>query len=191
MALHAGRRAISTDRGRVALITARDGLAAQAGHDLTIDVGSWSGEITIGDDGVPTALSVTLDLNSLVVIRGTGGVKPLTDRDRREIAVTARKVLGVERHPQAMFVGSSFEKGSNGGGFIGGTLTLAGASRPVRLQVAQTGPDRYHAFASVRQTQFGIKPYVAFLGALRVSDAVDVEIDLDLGGAEEPGVRGV
>lgn len=174
---------LGTDRGRVALLTARDGLAAQAGHDLTIEVRVWSGELMVEEDGNPAELSVNLDLTSLVVIAGTGGVKPLTDRDRREIAVTARKVLGADRHPQATFTASTFDPGSNGGGAIRGTLTLGGVSRPLTLQVSSTG-DSFHATASVRQTEFGIKPYTAFLGALKVSDAVGVEVDVNLA---EPG----
>jgi polyisoprenoid-binding protein YceI len=180
MAQHAGRHVLGTDQGRVALLTARDGLAAQAGHDLTIEISAWSGELTVADDGQPAELSVKLDLNSLVVREGTGGVKPLSDRDRREIAVTSRKVLGVERHPQATFVASGFEPNSNGGGFIQGTLTLGGITRPLKLHVAKTGPESYHATASVRQSEFGIKPYTAFLGTLKVSDAVGVTIDIDL-----------
>jgi polyisoprenoid-binding protein YceI len=127
---------------------------------------------------------VRIDLGSMVVRDGTGGIKPLTDRDRREIAVTARKVLGTDRHPEARFSASAFEA-SDGGGVIGGNLTLAGATRPLRLEVSQPGPGRYRATTSVRQTQFGIKPYSAFLGSLKVRDAVDVEIDLDLSGAEQ------
>jgi polyisoprenoid-binding protein YceI len=187
MAQHAGRHVLGTDQGRVALLTARDGLAAQAGHDLTIEVSTWSGELTVADDGQPTELSVTLDLNSLVVREGTGGVKPLTDRDRREIAVTTRKVLGVDRHPEATFTASGFEANSSGGGFIQGTLTLGGIARPLKLHVAKTGPQSYHATASVRQSEFGIKPYSAFLGALKVSDAVGVNIDIDL--AKSPGTE--
>lgn len=175
-----GRHEFSADRGRVILLTARDGLAASAGHDLTIEVTVWSGELTIGDDGAPTGLSVQLDLTSLVVVDGTGGLKPLSDRDRREIAVTARKVLGVDRHPAATFAASSFEPGSHGGGFIQGTLTLGGTSRPLRLHVSERSADNYHATASVRQSEFGIKPYTAFLGALKVSDAVGVEVDVNL-----------
>jgi hypothetical protein len=40
----------------------------------------------------------------------------------------------------------------------------------------------------VWQTGFGIKPHSGFLGALKVSDPVDVEVELDLGTAadEEP-----
>jgi polyisoprenoid-binding protein YceI len=180
MVQHAGRHVLGADQGRVALLTARDGLAAQAGHDLTIEITTWSGELALAEDGQPTELSVKLDLNSLVVREGTGGVKPLTDRDRREIAVTSRKVLGVERHPEATFTASGFEPNSSGGGFIQGTLTLGGISRPLKLHVAKTGPERYRATASVRQSEFGIKPYTAFLGALKVSDAVGVTIDIDL-----------
>ena len=171
---------LGAGQGRVTLLTARDGLAAQAGHDLTIEISAWSGELAVADDGQPTELSVTLDLNSLVVREGTGGVKSLTDRDRREIAVTSRKVLGVERHPEATFTASGFEPNANGGGFIQGTLTLGGISRPLKLHVAKTGQESYHATASVRQSEFGIKPYTAFLGALKVSDAVGITIDIDL-----------
>ena len=168
------------DRGRVTLLTARDGFAAQAGHDLTIEVGTWSGELVVGDDGQPAELSVELDLTSLVVIAGSGGLKPLTDRDRREIAVTARKVLGADRHPEATFTASTFEPGSDRGGVIEGTLTLGGISRPLRLHVSHGGGETFHATASVRQSEFGIKPYTAFLGALKVSDAVGVEVDVNL-----------
>ena len=173
---------LGPDRGRVTLLTTRDGLAGMAGHDLTIDVSVWSGELTVGDDGKPTELSVKLDLTSLTVIAGTGGVKPLTDHDRREIAVTARKVLGTDRHQQATFTASAFEPGPAGGGSIQGTLTLGGMSRPLTLQVSSTGGDSFHATASVRQSDYGIKPYTASLGALKVSDPVGVEIDVNLAG---------
>jgi len=180
MAQQPGCHTFGTDSGRVTLLTARDGLASQAGHDLTIDVANWSAELTVANDGSPSGLSVRLDLTSLVVREGTGGLKPLTDRDRREIAVKARQVLGADRHPEATFVASSFEPGSNGGGFVQGTLTLAGISRPLRLHVAKDGLEHYRATASVRQSEFGIKPYVAFLGALKVSDVVGVDVEVDL-----------
>ena len=168
------------ERGRVLLLTARDGLVAQVGHDLTIEVSNWSAELIVADDRTPTSLTVRVDLTSLVVREGTGGVKPVTDRDRREIAVSARKVLGVDRHPQATFTASTFEPGSNGSGFVQGTLALAGSERPLRLHFAETGPHAYHATAAVRQSEFGIKPYTAFLGALKVSDTVGVSVDVQL-----------
>ena len=177
------------DRGRIVLHTFRDGLAATAGHDLTIEVGRWSGDLTVDDDLKPTELAVQIDMGSLIVREGTGGIKPLTDRDRREIAVTARKTLGADRYPEASFTASEFKPGGGGGGTITGTLTLAGVARPLRLQVSQTGPDRYHAATTVVQSAHGIKPYTGFFGALRVRDAVDVDVDVDLSD-DETGAQG-
>jgi polyisoprenoid-binding protein YceI len=188
MAVHAGRYQLGADRGQIIVHTSRDGLAAQAGHDLTIEVSRWSGEFTVNDDLSPAGLAVRIDMNSLTVREGTGGLRPLTDRDRREIAVTARNTLGSGRHPEASFTAATFEPGADGGGAITGTLTLAGAARPLRLEITRTGPDRYHATTSVAQSLFGIKPYRGFMGALKVRDAVDVDVDVDL--SDEPGARG-
>jgi polyisoprenoid-binding protein YceI len=180
MAVHAGHHQLGTERGRIVLHTFRDGLAAQAGHDLTIEVGRWSGELTLNDDLSPAALDVRVDMGSLIVREGTGGLKPLSDRDRREIAVTARKTLAAGRHPEATFTAAEFRPDADGGGLIGGTLTLAGEARPLWLRVRQMGPGRYHATGDVVQSEHGIKPYTGFLGALRVRDAVDVDADVDL-----------
>jgi polyisoprenoid-binding protein YceI len=180
MVVAAGRHRLGPDRGRILLRTFRDGLAAQAGHDLTIEATRWSGELVVNDDLSPASVEAHVDLGALVVREGTGGVKPLTDRDRREIAVTARKVLGADQNPEAVFAADSFRAAPDGSGEISGTLTLRGQARPLRLQVKQTGDDRYHAEAQVVQSDYGIKPYTAFLGALRVRDAVDVAVELDL-----------
>jgi polyisoprenoid-binding protein YceI len=180
MAVRAGRHPLGPDRGRIILRTFRDGLAAQAGHDLTIEATRWSGVLGVNEDLSAADLDVRIDMNALVVRDGTGGVKPLSDRDRREIAVTMRKVLASDRHPEAVFAAAGFEPMAGGGGEISGTLTIRGQARPVKVHVTQTGADRYHAEAQVIQSEYGIKPYTAFLGALRVRDAVDITVDLDL-----------
>jgi len=188
MAVHAGRQQFGPERGRILLLTTRDGLAAQAGHDLTIEVTQWSAELEVADDLTPAGLTVRVDMNSLIVREGKGGVKPLTDRDRREIAVTARKLLRTDRFPAASFTASGFDQGQDGGGTVQGTLSLAGSDRPVRLEVTRNGSGGYHAAGSVRQSDFGIKPYTAFLGVLRVSDAVGIAVTVDLPDAgSEPG----
>ncbi|HYS32698.1 MAG TPA: YceI family protein [Streptosporangiaceae bacterium] len=190
MALHAGRLQFGAERGRIALLTARDGLAAQAGHDLTIEVAHWSADLEIAADLTPAGLTVRADINSLVVREGTGGVKPLTDRDRREIAVTARRLLRADRHPVATFTASEFDPGRDGGGVVRGTLSLAGTERPLRLQVVKDTDAAYHATASVRQSDFGVKPYTAFLGVLKVSDAVSIAVDVELPSADHEAGAG-
>jgi polyisoprenoid-binding protein YceI len=184
MAVRAGPHQLGPGQGRIVLRTFRDGLASQAGHDLTIEVARWSGTLDVTDDRSPARLEVHLDLGSLVVRDGTGGVKPLTDRDRREIAVTAQKVLGTDRHPEAVFTAGTFDRGANGNGTIDGMLTLRGESRPLRVHVVETGAGHYHADATVVQSGYGIKPYTAFFGALRVRDSVEVAVDVDLSDQE-------
>jgi polyisoprenoid-binding protein YceI len=180
MALEAGRHLFGTERGRIVLRTFRDGLASQAGHDLMIEIGRWSGELTVAHTLDPADLEVRIEIGSLIVRQGTGGLKPLTDRDRREIAVTARRVLAADRYPEAAFSATKFESDADGGGVISGSLTLASVTRPLQLQVSEVGPGLYLATTSVVQSDYGIKPYSAFFGALRVRDAVDVEIDINL-----------
>ena len=198
MAVHPGRLQFGAERGRITLLTTRDGLAATAGHDLTIELTQWSAELEVADDLAPTGLTVRADVNSLVVREGRGGVKPLTDRDRREIAVTARKLLRADRFPAATFTATQFDRNGSGGGTLAGTLSLAGTDQPLRLTVTRKydaasggqaggnepggdGPEgTYHATTALRQTDFGIKPYSAFLGALKVSDQVRLDIDVDL-----------
>ncbi|MBV9793807.1 MAG: YceI family protein [Actinobacteria bacterium] len=174
MAANGGRHRLGPDSGRLTLRTYRSGLAAQAGHDLTIDVTRWSGQAG------PDRLDVTVDLNSLEVREGLGGVVPLTDRDRRDIAGKARKQLDTGRYPEASYTATAFTEDDAGGGTIDGTLTLHGRSRPLRLQVRKTGDGRYRVTASVVQSEFGIKPYSGMLGALKVRDDVDVEVSVEL-----------
>ena len=69
------------------------------------------GRADVNEDLSPAGLTVQIDMGSLIVREGTGGLKPLTDRDRREIAVTARKTLGADRHPEATFSATEFKPG--------------------------------------------------------------------------------
>ncbi|HEY9244112.1 MAG TPA: YceI family protein [Streptosporangiaceae bacterium] len=175
MAVPTGRYRLGTKSGRIVLRTYRDGLAATAGHDLIIDLPSWSGELTVDDDKAPEALEVHIDIAALTVRDGTGGLKPLTDRDRNEIATTARRLLATQQHPEAVFTATRFEFNGDSG-VIEGNLSLRGVSRPFRLQVDQREPGTYRGTGTVVQSAYGIKPYTAFFGALKVRDTIDVEV---------------
>ncbi|HLX48929.1 MAG TPA: YceI family protein [Streptosporangiaceae bacterium] len=180
MSVPAGRHRVGANRDRLVLHTGRDGLAASAGHDLTIELTDWSAQLTVGEDSVPTALEATIDMTSLTVREGSGGIKPLTDKDRRDIKSQARKILSIDQHPQATFGDAKFQPDGTGSGTISGTFTIAGRSGPLTLQVTQIEPDHYRARGSVVQSAFGIKPYSGFFGALKVRDRVDVEVEVDL-----------
>jgi hypothetical protein len=171
--------------GHVTIRTYREGLAAQAGHDLVLAFAVWSATAAAPDgDAEPSSVDPVLeahvDLTSLRVIEGTGGVKPLTDRDKRDIAGNARKVLDTEHHPEAVYRATGFTR-SGEGGVVDGTLSLHGVDRPLRLAVTKLESGGYRATATVRQTEFGIRPYSGFFGALKLRDTVEVEAEAAAG----------
>jgi polyisoprenoid-binding protein YceI len=180
MAVAPGRYRLGPECGRIIIRTFRDGLAAQAGHDLIIDVTRWSGEFIVNDDKTLAAIHARIDMASWVVREGTGGLKSLTDSDRREIASTARRLLTVERHPEAEFVATRFRFAGEDEGVMDGTFTLRGIARPLPLQVSRVGTDRYRATGTVIQSSYGVKPYTAFLGALKVRDAVEIQAEAEV-----------
>jgi polyisoprenoid-binding protein YceI len=191
VAAYTGNFQLGPGAGRVVIKTGRAGLAARAGHDLTIEVTRWSakGSVPTEADGGLTAATVTaeLDLGSLEVREGTGGAKPLSDRDRRDIKKQMSGILG---DGTATFESSRIVTTGASGGAIEGTLTLNGKTQPARLQVTTPGPGRYRGTATVVQSAFGIKPYVGFFGALKLRDEVGVEFEVDLAQAEAAGSAG-
>ena len=185
MAASTGNYRLGPDTGRVVIKTTRAGLAARAGHDLTIEVTRWSAQVEVPaeeDGGLAAAkVSAELDLGSLEPREGTGGVKPLTERDRGEIRKTMSGIIGTG---MASFTSSRIVRVGSAGGAIEGTFTLNGRSEPVRLQVSEPAPGRYRGSAQVIQSALGIKPYVGFFGALKLKDEVGVEFEVTLPAAD-------
>ncbi len=168
--------------------TRRAGLAAKVGHDLTLEFTAWRAEVDL-PAGEPAGATVrtSVDLVSLVVREGVGGAKPLTDGDRREIEKTARGLLAPDRYPTATFESTRVVPRA-GGGSIEGTLALHGRSAPLTLEVTEVAAGRYRVTGTVLQSAYGIKPYSAFLGALKLRDEVEIEAEIDLTGASPAGM---
>lgn len=183
MTTPAGHFTLGPGNGHVFVRTRRAGLAAKVGHDLTLEFTAWRAEVDL-PAGEPAGATVrtSLDLVSLVVREGVGGAKPLTDGDRREIEKTARGLLAPDRFPTATFASTRVVPGV-GGGSIEGTLELHGRSAPLTLAVTEAAPGRYRATGTLSQSAYGIKPYSAFLGALKLRDEVEIEADVDVSGA--------
>jgi polyisoprenoid-binding protein YceI len=184
-----GNYRLGPGAGRVVVKTSRAGLAAKVGHDLELEVTRWSADITVpGEDGgglAAAAVTAELDLGSLTVRAGSGGARPLTDSDRRDIESTMRKILAggaaTATFRSTRIISSAVGGISSAvGGAIEGTLTLNGRSQPARLQVTNPAPGRYRGTVPVVQSAFGIKPYTGFFGALKLRDEVVAEFEVDL-----------
>jgi hypothetical protein len=152
-------------------------MAQKAGHDLIIEVSQWQATAEVGDDGVPTAISFTADPRSLQVLEGHHGVKPLSDSDRAEIrSIIDDKVL---RGQPIEFSSNSVEE-SSGRLVVHGELTMAGTTKPAMFELRLAQDGRINGTLPVTQSEWGIKPYRAFMGALKVRDGVEVVLDVAL-----------
>jgi hypothetical protein len=164
------------DNARLTIRTGRSGAAAKAGHDLLIEVGSWEARL---DSGAESALSLTADSRSLRVLEGTGGAKALNDDDKADIAKTIDdKVL---KGCAIAFRSTGLDRSAEGPTWrVRGELELGGKARPTEFDLAVDAENRLTGTATVKQTDFGIKPYSALFGALKVADDVRIEIDAKL-----------
>jgi hypothetical protein len=181
--MKAGAYSVGPPDGTVLVRTARDGLAARVGHDLVMEIVRWSGTLTI-PDGVaegPRA-AVVFDARSLEVREGSGGALPLSAKDISDIKRNAlEKVLQVDRHPDATFECSVIKQADDGRIEVAGDLTIVGVTRPIRFLAdvrEQDDATRVTARVPILQSDWGIKPFRAFMGALKVRDEVEIAIDV-------------
>ncbi|NKZ07740.1 YceI family protein [Actinomadura latina] len=165
---------LGPDDGRLLVRTGRSGLGRRAGHDLTIEATRWSARVEAREPLDASSAEVTVEVDALEVREGTGGALPLSAGDRADITKNLRKVLDTARYPQITFVSTAV--GDDG---IEGDLTIMGRTKPVRIGATRDG-DRVRGTVTVTQSRWGIKPYSAFFGALRLADDVEVEFDLKL-----------
>ena len=164
--------------GSLTLHTGVAGSAARIGHSLVLVVDKWSATVALNRES-PRSVRLSADLTSLRVESGSGGIKPLSDGDREAIRANALRALHAEQHPQVSFETSSIRAQGHGIA-VEGPLTVAGSTCPLATVVAlhrATGTVRAHGAVTVLQSEFGVTPYSAMLGQLRVADEVRVEFE--------------
>lgn len=180
MTLTDGTYRLGPSTGRLLLRTSRAGLGRRAGHDLTIEATRWSGEAVVVA-GAPdrSSVNVTVEAGSLEVREGAGGLKQLTDADKAEIKRTlqGKDLLHTAEHPTFVFRSTRIT-GTPESFEIAGDLTIKGRTHPATVHGKGHGDRLLRGWAVIRQSTWGIKPYTAFLGALRLADEIRVEFDV-------------
>ncbi|MER6124345.1 YceI family protein [Streptomyces sp. NPDC001795] len=180
MTLTDGTYRLGPSTGRLVIKTGRAGLGRRAGHDLTFEATRWSGEAVVAVAAPDrSSVSVTVETGSLEVREGTGGLKPLTDADRAEIKRTLadKALLHTAEHPTISFRSTRIT-GTPQSFEITGDLTIKDRTHPVTVHGTSDGDSLLRGWATVTQSTWGIKPYTAFLGALRLADEVRVEFEV-------------
>jgi len=159
-----------------------EGLFSAFGHDPVIAIRDFSGELKFVSGTFEAAsLQVTIDVNSLAV---TGGAK---ETDRADIERTMREqVLEVQKYSEIVFSSTNITTNRLGEGRyrarLIGDLTLHGATQKnlwISAEASVTGDSlRAQGEFSLKQSDFGIKPFSAVGGTIKLKNELKFSFDI-------------
>jgi polyisoprenoid-binding protein YceI len=173
MSLKAGTHSLGPENGTLSVKTGRTGAAAKAGHNLLIDVTAWQATLEVGEDLALASIVFDADGTSLRVRDGTGGMQALGDDDKVSIQQTIDD--DVLKRQAIGFRSTAVETSTDGSRVsVQGELTLLGKVGPLAFDLTVDDDGKLSGSAVVKQTDWGIKPYSALYGALKVVDEVEV-----------------
>jgi hypothetical protein len=158
--------------GSLTVHTRKGGAAAKAGHNLLMEVTNWHAKYD------EVSVELTADASSLRVRSGSGGISPLGDEEKAGIAQT----IDEEVLMGGSIVFRSSEVDRSGDQVkVRGELELLGRSAPLTFTLTDDG-GHLTGSATIKQSDWGIKPYSALFGTLKVKDEVEVQIDARIQG---------
>lgn len=177
-----GVYALGPDSATLKVWTGKEGKAARAGHNLEIKVTDWSATLDLGSSPEETAISLTANSRSLRVLAGTGGMQALDDDSKANVDQTID--TEVLRGGEISFRSTGVH-GVDGTDdvHVHGDLTLLGKTAPAAFTLAVEDDGSLSGEALIKQSDFGMKPYSALFGTLKVSDEVRVTVEGKLGPA--------
>ena len=124
--------------------------------------------LEVGDDDTITA---EFDADSLEVVS-----EGPSESDRKKIAGNAADSLGARKYSKITFRSTSVARDGDSAS-IKGDLTLHGVTNPISAQAHNDGKC-WNAEIILDQTKYGIKPFTAMLGALKVKAEVTIHISV-------------
>lgn len=166
---------LDASSGELQIRTGVAGRAAKMGHRLTIGMRSWKATVA-WQGGEPTTAELVVEVDSLEVLKGEGGVTPLAGPEKGVARSNALKSLDAKKFPQIRFSAEDITTTAAGYRMVG-TLEIHGTSRPqtVDLTVQDRGDSlALAAEVPVKQTDFGVKPYSLLMGSMKVADEVTI-----------------
>jgi polyisoprenoid-binding protein YceI len=171
VSIPSGTHRLGPDNATLSVRTKRQGAAAKAGHDLLMRVNSWQATLEVAGE---TSMELTADSTSLHVLEGTGGVQQLDEDDVANIETTID--AEVLKRQDIRFVSSRVvDDGERV--HAEGDLTIVDQTRPIGFDLTIGENGALHALAVVTQSEWGVKPYTALWGALKVADDVEVVLE--------------
>jgi hypothetical protein len=177
MPIGSGTYVFGPDNAKLTVHTKKGGAAAKAGHNLEMEVTRWSANLELGDS---SSASLTADAGSLVVVDGSGGVQPLGAQEKAAIPQTIDEE--VLKGTPIEFRSSRVDTDRGGHSVaIEGELELFGRRHQVKFTLNVGFDGRLAGTAQLKQSEWGIEPYTALFGTLKVADDVEVQIRASTG----------
>ncbi|HVY26379.1 MAG TPA: YceI family protein [Polyangiaceae bacterium] len=160
------------------IFTFKEGLLSPVAHDLRLKVTRFSLQV----DDARTMVSATFDAASLIVDTpmkdGAENPGALSAADKDKIAAQIRdEVLHARKYPEVAFRSRSLSQRPDGGYDFAGDLTLHGTTLPLN-GCTRLNDRRQIVELSLHQPDFGITPYKAMLGTLKIQPTVRVLLTL-------------
>lgn len=188
MGLPTGTFQLGPGSARLTICTTKAGIGARLAHDLVLEAEDWEATVTLGETPADAQVEATIQGASLEVVDSSGGVRPVTEEDKQEIhdTLVGPDGLRTEEHPTITFRSDSV-RGEPPSLSVTGELAIAGVTQPISLSVSvdeagegRNGDVTVTAQATVVQSDYGITPYSAMFGAIRIADAVEVVVSAPL-----------
>jgi hypothetical protein len=160
------------------ILTYKEGLLSSFAHDLRIKVTSFNIEL----GGTDNFIRAEFDVRSLrvecAVVDGKDRPDLLSSRDRDEINKSIiAQVLDTEKYPVIYLVSSSV--GKDGSQYlVRGDLTVNGEKREISFTVRKEDGSHYVTDVRLHLPDFGIKPFSALFGAVRIKPDILIHIGI-------------
>jgi len=165
---------LGPDDAKLTVLTGKSGAAAKAGHNLLIEVTSWEATLALGEDSTTASVTVNVDSSSLRVLESTGGMQSLGDHDKASIEKTI-----VDEILEGVAIGfrSDEVRVEDGLCHVAGELQLGERRAPLAFDLALGAEGHLSGTATVKQSDWGLKPYSTLFGTLKVNDEVLVGVE--------------
>ena len=166
---------LDSSNGALLVLTGVTGRAAKMGHRLTIAMESWRATAQ-WKGGQPASAELVVNVDSLAVLKGEGGLTPLAGPEKGVARSNALKSLDAKKFPTVRFVAGDITKTPDGFR-LAGSVQIHGVTRPqvVDLVFEDRGDSwALSAQVPVTQTDFGIKPISLLMGAMKTVDEVTI-----------------
>jgi hypothetical protein len=162
---------IDAERSTLTVHVFKAGLFSAFAHDHQIRAPIASGWV---DESGSGAVELRVDARRMQVLD-----PDLPAEKRAEVQETmhSAKVLDSARFPDIVFVSRVVEPAGEHAYRVLGDLTLHGVTRPVTVHVVRQD-GRYTGSATLKQTDFGIKPVSLAGGTIKVKNIVRIEFDI-------------